>query len=437
MSTTVPVRTPRVVVAAFVAVAAVLVGLFVQPASAALRAPMAPTLQLDAGYTRGVFWGSNPTGPFTDAQIAQITTHYRYVVIGASHGGFNVATQLADVARLRAANPDIKVLWYWNSKHYLWEDNHKFYVKGFDLGSMALHGMDGSVVVFKSGARPGGIGVYVDTRSAAFRAFYLDIANRAIAAGYDGVAMDSFRPLTLGTDPDAVKAVGSVGVRDWNIAQQWLLAEVNAAMPGKIVLYNGISQTVKSQVNRGLGPLDSTRATLNESFCIERDVPASVAHLTADIKLMQARNDRVLLEKVNFGVGKAWTSAQRSAFRDKYGAFCLGVFLVGWRPGSTYFGFSDGYGLTQLDADMALEQSAIKLGAPVSDATISSTGIATRVYKRGTVVVNLSPTAQRVAVPVAAKYIVSPTGPTIRSLSTAKTSTLGARSSVIYFTGTP
>jgi hypothetical protein len=344
--------------------------------------PGHPTLRRDhrPQPERTFFWGTSARAPFTAAQFDAMARSRGIVVIAASLDHYNLAEQETAARALHARNPAARVLFYLNTKHYFDENLRPDYLHGFDPATMALHGADGAPVPFRVTAhRPGGIGVYVDEASAAWRSFYLATAQQIMTAGgFDGIAMDSLRPLTAATDPPAVAAMSPAQVSAWDGGQLELLHDVQAAFPGKLVAYNGISQTVPGQTDRDLGPLAIADAALNEQFCLEHGAPDD-AGIRADISLMAAAAARhkIVLEKVNY--------PQDSTSR--YGEFCLGAFLLGWVPGSTYFDFSDGYGIDQLDtqpADLELD-----LGKPTSAAFFIG-AVGTRQFQNGRVRVDLA-----------------------------------------------
>jgi hypothetical protein len=272
----------------------------------------------------------------------------------------------------------VRVLFYLNTKHYFDENLHPAYLHGFDAATMALHGANGAPVPFGVSARhPSGIGVYVDEAAAAWRSFYLATAQQIMAAGgFDGIAMDSLRPLTAATDRSAAAAVSPAQVTAWDAGQLQLLHDVQAAFPGKLVAYNGISQTVPGQTDRDLAPLGIADAALNEHFCLEHGAPDDAA-IRADLAIMSAAAARhkIVLEKVNYPQGSA----------SRYGDFCLGAFLLGWVPGSTYFDFSDGYGVHQLDTQP--RDVELNLGRPTAAASVSGV-VGTREFEHGQVSVN-------------------------------------------------
>jgi hypothetical protein len=249
---------------------------------------------------------------------------------------------------------------------------------------MALHDRAGAPVPFHAtNRRPDGVGYYVDESSAAWHAFYLATARRIMAAApFDGIAMDSLRPLTADTDAPAVAQLNPMQIAAWNAGQLQLLREVKAAFPDRLVLYNGISPRVQGQINRNLGPLDLADAALNEDFCLVRGEPQD-AQLRTEVALMAdaARRHKVLLEKVNFPA-----RSQGSAFTRNVGGLCFGAFLLGYQPGWTYFDFSDGYGIGQLDTQPPAAR--IDLGAPTSAATFDG-DVGSRTFTRGVVYVNL------------------------------------------------
>jgi hypothetical protein len=329
---------------------------------------------------RTFFWGTSVRAPFTPAQLDAMARTRGIVVIAASLDHFNLAAQESAARALHARNPAVRVLFYLNTKHYFDESRHPDYLHGFDPATMALHGADASPVPFRVTDRhPDGIGVYVDEAAAAWRSFYVATARRIMAAGgFDGIAMDSLRPLTAATDPRAVAAVPPDHVLAWNAGQLQLLRDVRAAFPGKLVVYNGISPTVPGQDNRDLAPLAVADAALNEHFCLQGGEPDATA-IRADIALMAqaAQRHKTLLEKVNYPQGAV----------SRYGDFCLGAFLLGWSPGAAYFDFSDGYGFHQLDTQPP--DAELDLGDPTAPATFAR-DVGTRAFQHGVVTVNLA-----------------------------------------------
>jgi hypothetical protein len=254
---------------------------------------------------------------------------------------------------------------------------------------MALHEAGGRPIRFHATRRdPQGTGYYVDETSPGWHAFYLHTAAQVLAAGhFAGIAMDSMRPLTEATDHAAASRLDASRIADWNRGQQRLLQQVRARFPGKTVLYNGISQVVPGQIDRDLGPLTVADGALNEQFCLEHAEP-NTTHIRSDITLMQAEGakGKVLLEKVNYDLAHAMTDPQLASVRKRWGDFCLGAFLLGWTPGSTFFDFSDGYGIDQLDTQPT--ELDLDLGAPTAPAAFSG-DVGSRAFQRGQVYVNL------------------------------------------------
>jgi hypothetical protein len=335
------------------------------------------------------FWGTNARAPFSTAQLDDIARTRHVAVIAGSLDHFDLSAQEAAARALKARNPALKVLFYFNTKHYFDQTLHPNYMRGFDPSTMALRGPDAEPLPFHVSAhRPTGIGWYVDETSPAWHTFYLRTARQIMAAGsFDGIAMDSLRPLTATIDPSAVAALSPAQIAAWNAGQLELLREVRAAFPDKIVLYNGISQGVPGQIDRDLGPLSVAGAALNEGFCLTHGVPSSDG-IRNDLALMAtaARHHKILLEKVNSGHrGNGAT----------FGDFCFGAFLLGFAPGSSYFDFSAGYGIDQLDTLPA--EADLDLGPPVAAASFRGE-VGVRAFRNGSVYVNLGDAAATVSV---------------------------------------
>jgi hypothetical protein len=344
------------------------------------------------------FWGTNARAPFSADQLVDIARTRRIVVIASSLDHFDLSAQEAAARALKARNPALEVLFYFNTKHYFDQTLHPNYMRGFDPATMALRGPDGAPVPFHVSAhRPTGIGWYVDEASTAWRSYYLRTARQIMAAGsFDGIAMDSLRPLSAAIDPSAVAALSATRIAAWNSGQLELLREVRAAFPDKIVLYNGISQSVPGQVDRDLAPLSVAGAALNEGFCLTRGV-VSADGIRNDLALMAtaAREHKMLLEKVNSGHrGNGAT----------FGDFCFGAFLLGYAPGSSYFDFSDGYGIDQLDTLPA--EADLDLGPPAGTASFRGE-VGVRAFRNGSVYVNLGDTPATVTVAGAAWQVAN------------------------------
>jgi hypothetical protein len=338
---------------------------------------------------RTFFWGTNLTATFTAAQRAELVRTRRLVVIAPSLDGYDLRQQEVQARKLTVLDPDVRPIFYFNTKHYLNEALYPKYLHGFDVGTMALHDAGGRPIRFHATRRdPQGTGYYVDETSPAWHAFYVHTADRVLATGhFAGIAMDSMRPLTDATDRAAATRLDASRIADWNRGQQRLLQEVHARFPGKTVLYNGISQVVPGQIDRDLGPLTVADGALNEQFCLEHAEP-NPTHIRSDIALMQREGGqgKDLLEKVNYDLAHALSDAQLASVRKRWGDFCLGAFLLGWTPGSSYFDFSDGYGIDQLDTQPT--ELDLDLGAPTAPATFSG-DVGSRAFQRGQVYVNL------------------------------------------------
>ena len=338
---------------------------------------------------RTFFWGTNIAATFSPAQDADLVRSRGVVVISPSLDGYNLDEQERQARELHKLEPGVRTFFYFNTKHYLDEKLYPKYLHGFDPAMMALHGTDGALVRFHATRRdPHGSGYYVDESSPAWRAFYLRTAARVLAAGqFTGIAMDSLRPLTAATDQAAVTRVRPGRVSEWNRGQLTLLRQVRSKLSDKLVLYNGISQTVPGQTDRNLGPLDIADGTLNEEFCLQHGQP-NVPFIRNDLGLMAtaAAQHKFVLEKVNYDLAHVLTDAQLASVRERYGDFCLGAFLLGYQPGSAYFDFSDGYGIDQLDT--LPPELELDLGRPTSAAKFDG-DVGTRGFERGRVYVNL------------------------------------------------
>jgi len=316
-------------------------------------------------------------GPqFTDDQFRSIAADYGVVVLTKFHGNWDIAMAHAAARRLKELNPNIKVYGYISTK--FWFDRNNW---GVDINpDWFLHDQSGALIPKVDNGTGQTDARYVDVSNPDYRTWVLDVAKSWMgAAPYDGVRFDAADPIgdygqheinwwnTLLT-PEK-KAAYNAGIND-------LLTRANDLLPS--VLYNGFSPSDIRGPDRDLFMLDFTDGAMNEQFCTN---PAGVTYdPAADIAIMAKYPTKSLQERAGVDASLIGLPSTNLLAR-----FCLGVFDMGWQPGSTHFNFGAGYGLDQLGQQPT--EVNLNLGNPAG-AYVQSGAILSRRFQHGTVYVN-------------------------------------------------
>ena len=118
---------------------------------------------------------------------------------------------------------------------------------------------------------------------------------------------------------------------------------------------------------------------MDEAFCLSG--AGEVLDIEADIEIMQRYPEKLLQLRVPSPAGSLPSTERRRLER-----LCVGSFLLGWQPGSTFFNMGDGYGTEQLSQqppDIDLD-----IGPPI-EAALDEGGALVREFENGVVYVNL------------------------------------------------
>ncbi|QDT09618.1 putative glycoside hydrolase [Stieleria marina] len=317
---------------------------------------------------------------FTDAELDAIATNTKFVVLAKFHAFFDIETHNEETELLRQRNSELKVLPYFNAKHWFVESrwgttpDEDWLLK--DAGGNLVR-----ISTDRSDAN------YYDLRNPECRAWILATIALWLDTGlYDGIAFDSAGP--IGDYGEATfwqdLLGGQTEIDAWNAGLASLLQDTKTLLnsQGYSVIFNGIGQSNLRGADRDTFQLAYTDGALNESFAIE---PFGMlrSSLLDDIDLMQLADDKVLLMKTNVYHDGDQTRTVRM------GRFAYACFLMGWVPGQSYFkfGVDDFYTTAELE-DFPVERQ-LAIGLPLGTYTLAD-DILQREFEHYSIYANLS-----------------------------------------------
>lgn len=332
--------------------------------------------------------GSADGGQFDEDEFRFLAENFDYVLFTKFHAGFDIEQHHEATRRLKELNPQIRVFPYFSTK-YSFEQN-EFGGRPFDPAWYLRDNAGAVVERTRSNGENPGEAAYVDLANPAYREWAIETLRLWLeTAPYDGVSFDAAVPIGANDPEDIVEWEGLLGqrrVEAYNAGLRTLLAEAKELVgPDREVIYNGIAPTPERGDDRTLELLEVTDGALDEQFCLDRDGEVHV--LQEDLDLMASFDDRRLFLRTNYSARFPQDD------RERYGRFCLGTFLMGWRPGLTYFQFGDDYTSDQLGRDVA--DMNIPLGTPTA-AYRSDEQVLSRAFTNGEVYVNTGDRPARV-----------------------------------------
>lgn len=308
----------------------------------------------------------DPNG-YTDEAIEFIASHSDFVCMEKSQGknvhGSVEKGQIADAKRLKAANPDIKVLFYWNTfLDYGGYDAHEVYQQHPEWW---LRNLDGELD-FKTGQLK-----RYDLSNPEVREWWTDVVEAAVANGpCDGVFMDAFPQITAAANKRLW------GDAKFEAIQQGLMDVLKLTReksgPNAILMYNGIRNT--DTLSFGMQYLDMADATTIEHFGYFQS--ASPDAMARDMAAMSEAGKRGKIVVFKAWPGFAWIDGDKMkrpheellAEARRNITFPLACFLVAAQPWS-YFCYTWGYQETHGSLDWYPEFDK-PLGKPLGDAQI-------------------------------------------------------------------
>lgn len=309
----------------------------------------------------------NPNG-YTDEAIEFIASHSNFVCMEKTQGvnsqGSVEKGQIHDAKRLKAANPDIKILFYWNTfLDYSGYDAHQIYQSHPEWW---LRKLDGELD-FKTGQLK-----RYDLSNPEVREWWTDVLKDPVLDGpCDGVFMDAFPQIAS----PANKRLW--GEEKFAAIQQGLLDTLALTRekigPNGIIMYNGIRNT--DTLNFGPQYLEHADAATIEHFGYFHSAsPESMAQDMAD---MMAAGKQGKIVVCKGWPGFAWIDREQMrlpheqllAQARKNITFPLACFLVAAQPHS-YFCYTWGYQQPHGSLDWYPEFDK-PLGKPLADAKVN------------------------------------------------------------------
>lgn len=339
--------------------------------------------------------GTNDGTQFSDEHYADIAANYSVVVFTKFHGGWDVALHHEATRRLKELNPDLRIYGYISTKY--WFNGNRW---GTDIDpAWLLRSTAGEVIPFtreRYDLDSKELGSYVDVANPDYRRWVVGVAaDWMTAAPYDGIRFDAADPIGDSGERDRRKwaeLLTPERIDAYNRGIEELFRMASTELAPAQVLFNGISPSPLRGEDRNLGQLDYTDGAMDENFCI--DDQGQPHHLIEDIEIMRTYPDRSLQLRAAYD-----PSAHSDAERARLQRLCLGVFLMGWQPGSTYLNMGMGYGIDQLDDQPA--DIGLNLGAPTGPYSASG-DVLSRGFEHGWVHVNIGEVAASLPVDNAA-----------------------------------
>lgn len=337
--------------------------------------------------------GSAKRGQFTENEFRFLAENFDYVLLTKFHGGFDIGLHHEAARRLKELNPAVRVFPYLSMK-YWFKQNDRWGGQPLDP-AWYLRDNEGNIV-YRSRERdndhPENV-AYVDLANPEYRQWALDTLRAWLeAAPYDGIFFDAAEPIAdYGAEDrdEWLRRLGQRRIEEYNAGIQTLLAGAQQVVgPDREVIFNGIAPHPRGEADRNLNLLQVADGALNERFCL--DARGRVHPLQDDLDLMRRYDDRQLFLRTSYPHKLSQDD------RERYGRFCLGSFLLGWRPGLTYFQFGDDYTADQLRGDIAAMN--IPVGTPAGP--YRRTGdVFSRSFANGEVYVNTGDRSAQVTLP--------------------------------------
>ncbi|MCP4310332.1 MAG: hypothetical protein GY790_03635 [Bacteroidetes bacterium] len=277
----------------------------------------------------------------SDEEIEFVATHSGFVCFEKGHGinvhGSTEKGIEADAARLKKINPDLKVIYYWNTfLDYPMYDAHGVYAQHPEWW---LRKLDGSL-----DKKRGDLMRY-DLSNPEVREWWTEEVRKAVIEGScDGVFMDAFPQIT---SPANIKLWGQ---EKYDAIQDGLIKTIELTRekigPDNLIVYNGIRNT--NELHYGMQFLDITDASTMEHF--DQFASRDKENLALDMENMIEAGKQGQMVIMKGWPGFNWTEKairdvpyedllQRA--RDSI-TFPLACFLVSVQSNS-YFCYSWGY----------------------------------------------------------------------------------------------
>lgn len=331
-------------------------------------------------HRRFINIGATGGAQLTEEEFRFLAENFDYVLLEKHHGGFDIELHHEVAHRLEELNPAVWVLPYFSTKY--WFTHNDWGGRPFDPAWYLRDNRGNIIYRARHNDRPRAV-PYVDLANPEYRAWALDTLRSWLeAAPYDGIFFDAAEPIGDHDEAEAAewrRRLGQNRVKEYNAGMRTLLASAQRLVgPDQEIIFNGIAPSPLRGPDRNLDLLDVTDGALNERFCL--DIHGDAHVLEEDLELMGRYDDRRLFLRTTYHD----RLRQNDLDRERYGRFCLGAFLLGWQPGSTYFQFG---GVTTEQLHRDLVDINIPMGLPVGPYQRAD-GVLSRSFANGEVYVN-------------------------------------------------
>jgi len=277
----------------------------------------------------------------SDEEIEFVATHSNLVCFEKGHGvnthGSTEKGIEADAARLKKINPDVKVIYYWNTfLDYGMYDAHEVYANHPEWW---LRKLDGSL------DKKRGTMMRYDLSNPEVREWWTEEVRKAVIEGScDGVFMDAFPQITSAAN------IKLWGKEKYDAIQDGLIKTIELTRekigPENLLVYNGIRNT--PELHYGMQFLDITDASTMEHF--DQFASRDRENVALDMENMMEAGKQGQIVIMKGWPDFNWT--MREKMQQPYGellkeareniTFPLACFLVAVQPYS-YFCYSWGY----------------------------------------------------------------------------------------------
>ncbi len=296
-------------------------------------------------------------GPYSDEEVKMLAGKYPLVVIEKMHGqndprfeGQVEKAVFLDAKRIKQANPDTKVLFYFNPfvdyRYYSWKTSLP------EVPSWALRGPDGQVLCKDRGVVKF---VQFDITHPQFMPWWLDkVRLVAEKPQIDGIFIDAL-PQIVRWPGQKYETWGRSKYLDMRWACHGFLRETRDALNGKILINNGLFADVDGLFDGGLSWLDNADGAMVEHFgaFASRDEQGTLRaeKMAREIELIEIAADRGTIVVVKAWPGdmhflsekhKKFSMQQKLDFAEKKLEFALAAFLIAAQE-NCYFGYSWGW----------------------------------------------------------------------------------------------
>ena len=382
---------------------------------------------------RRFIWIGNEDRQFTAEEFNYIAKKHAIAVIAKFHGGWDLSKQHWAAEQIKKRNPSIKVFpyfsanYWWSIEPYAFSYGQRAFKEAWYLHDLnddwttAQNPVEHRVehIIVKNGRTE--ISHYLDLCNVPF----CNWASGTIAVWlqrtiddmpvYAGIAFDAATIHNVYRWPDGQppgfieKLMGLIGgteeqarqkIMDLNDGRLDLVRRTRERIGNKMILYNGFHDS-PSAFKRSLAFFEYADAALEEDFCYQPGLEKlhSKKRILQDIDLISGVSgkylDKIFLLKTNIPNSDSLTLNQRLKLRR----FSYGCFLLGHRPGRTFYKYAE-FPLYFTQGNVGIDPLEIELefGDPL--AKYRGVGnVYARHFKKGSVYVNMEDTAQSVTIP--------------------------------------